>query len=916
MNSNRINIELHVDDKGSITVKKFGDQTTKSMDQSRQSVGKFSDKSSAALASLKSHWMAITAATAGAVAIAKQSIGAFMEQESAEMKLAVAMGNAGTYTRANYQEMKKYASAQQQITKYGDEVTLATMANLQTYGMSTDALKAATKATMDLASAKGLDLRAASELVGKAFVGETSTLSRYGITLDDGIPKTEKFSAVLGLIEKRFGGTAQAELETYGGQWKQISNWWGDIAEKVGFGLLKTLEAVQFALGMAAAGFYTLYEGAFAGLSKLVSYAERIPVIGDKFKGMREGLDFIAGGFEESKKAALKFADTNYTMLAGFDRVEKFAEKTFKGIAKEAVTSNKIEYKSLRELAIDAKELRASLAVYAQKTAAEEVKVSEKTRKAQEKALKDYATESTRIYDKLQDDFVKSDQATVQQKLDALNLAYRAKREHLTALAAQDARYAEGVRMLDQQNALDKQALWDTEVQKHGSVMDRMELRWRDYQREGIDANKIMYDAIDAGAANLEGQMSDNFFNVLTGKMDQVSLDWNSMWDAMARSAADYMARIATETALNTGAKAASAGMDWLGTAMGWWEVGSWNIKKEQLAALHPGEMVIPADTADKIRAMASGSTPNVGTQAALGEPFDASALGGMADSFLDGLKGNMQAKAIGATAMAVTGKMGWGQALGAVIGGIPLASAAGLVQSLTSIALDAAGKLTGTRENEDVRGYLEGRLGGGIKGFALGRQALDAYMAMVLSEAGNIPYGNINSYIDSMSGAWDKAAATSWAIMDKGLSIFDYDVSGNLLDKGPTPMFDSWGDMFDAFSGGGSSPGSGGPSHAGSGPGGSGGGYSGHEGSGLRYGGISRGPESGYVATLHGTELVVSQKSDVPATVQGGGGTVVNITGPLVAIEGDNHVFDDKFVEKLTRRVRTELRNLEALRH
>ncbi|MBW2673872.1 MAG: hypothetical protein JRD89_10735, partial [Deltaproteobacteria bacterium] len=244
MAGKKVYITLEVDDKGSAVVRSFGNKTDKAFDKMKAKARGTSTSMGSSLQKLKQHWMAVTAATAAAVAVAKKSIQAFMQQEDAEMALAVAMRNAGTYTRESFQAMKDYASAQQLITKYGDEVTLAAMANLQTYGMSTEALKAATKASMDLASAKKMDLTAASELVGKAFVGETSTLSRYGIILDKGIPQTEKFAAVLGLIEQRFGGTAQAEIETYSGQLKQMSNWWGDIAEKVGIGLLKALEAV------------------------------------------------------------------------------------------------------------------------------------------------------------------------------------------------------------------------------------------------------------------------------------------------------------------------------------------------------------------------------------------------------------------------------------------------------------------------------------------------------------------------------------------------------------------------------------------------------------------------------------------------------------------------------------------------
>jgi hypothetical protein len=351
-------ITLEVDDKGSAVVRKFGDKSDKAFDKMKAKAKGASAGMGSSLQKLKQHWMAVTAATAAAVAMAKKSIEAFMRQEDAEMKLAVAMRNAGTYTRENLQAMKDYASGQQLITKYGDEVTLATMANLQTYGMSTEAMKAATKASMDLASAKGMDLKMASELVGKAFVGETGTLSRYGIILEKGIPQTEKFAAVLGLIEQRFGGTAQAELETYGGQWKKISNWWGDIAEKVGIGLLKTLEAVQFALGMALAGFYTLLEGATAGLAKFISYGEKIPFIGKQFKGVADSLKFNASAYKDAKDAVMKYTVEQYDMLVAHNKVEDAIDKM--GSATKGATEKTKELNSAQKKAAeDAKKLSA-----------------------------------------------------------------------------------------------------------------------------------------------------------------------------------------------------------------------------------------------------------------------------------------------------------------------------------------------------------------------------------------------------------------------------------------------------------------------------------------------------------------------------------------------------------------------------
>jgi len=200
------------------------------------------------ISNLKRHWLGVSAAIAAVVIPTKRMVDAFMVQEAAENKLAVAMKNYGDYTTKAHKTMLNFAAGLQKVTAYGDEVTIAMMANLKTYGMNTEELKKATEATMDLAAAKGIDLRTASELVGKAFVGETGTLSRYGIVLEKGIERSDKFAAVLELINERFGGTARAEMETYGGRLKRMSNYWGDIQEQIGKGLVMALESAVFAL--------------------------------------------------------------------------------------------------------------------------------------------------------------------------------------------------------------------------------------------------------------------------------------------------------------------------------------------------------------------------------------------------------------------------------------------------------------------------------------------------------------------------------------------------------------------------------------------------------------------------------------------------------------------------------------------
>ncbi|MBW2675721.1 MAG: hypothetical protein JRD89_20335 [Deltaproteobacteria bacterium] len=528
--ANKIFITLDILDKGSPKVKKFGNEASKSLDRVKASAragatqaGKMERAWGSAAKKMQLHWKAYSvAAVAAAGMMAKKSISAFMEQEKAEMKLAVAMRNQGDFTKANFAVMKDYAAQLQKVTTYGDEVTLATMANLKTYGMSTEELKKATVATMDLASAKGIDLKAASELVGKAFVGETGSLSKYGIVLEKGIPKTEKFAAVLGLIGDSFGGSAQAEIETYSGQLKQMSNWWGDIAEKVGFGLLKALEAVQFAVGMVATGFYTVMEGLVSSLAKFLRYAEKIPIVGKKFKGMADTMEDIAGGLGLAKDNAMEFTAKNYKMMTSFNRVEDAigkmgdatgdaGDRTKKLTAeqkKAAATAEKLlmdfsgKYQKLTlgdynyavkkikeqgkiykkagadhlkvekwvsaEIGKVTDTATASIAADVEKAWALEVKASEATAKAyiksaeaKAKATEDYARESTRIYERLVDDANKNSLSEYKYKEGLLGKQYDEYKEHLVSLGKENAKYADGVKLLDTWLDNEKQKLWE-----------------------------------------------------------------------------------------------------------------------------------------------------------------------------------------------------------------------------------------------------------------------------------------------------------------------------------------------------------------------------------------------------------------------------------------------------------------------
>ena len=179
-------------------------------------------------------------AIAGAFSVAavagfgKAVLDAAAEQDRATKTLAAAMQQAGTYTEAALQHNLDYASSLQRISTYGDEAITGVQKMLIYFGVEGRMLDDLTKATLDLAAAKGMDLKGAADLVAKSVGSSTNALSRYGIQVEGDVGSTERLQMAVDNITELFGGAAQAEAATYTGQVIQLTNAWGDLQEQLG----------------------------------------------------------------------------------------------------------------------------------------------------------------------------------------------------------------------------------------------------------------------------------------------------------------------------------------------------------------------------------------------------------------------------------------------------------------------------------------------------------------------------------------------------------------------------------------------------------------------------------------------------------------------------------------------------------
>lgn len=174
------------------------------------------------------------------------AVAAAVEQEDATNRLNIALQNQGTFTESLSQRYQDMATSIQRSTRFGDEAILEVQQRLIAIGnIGPSEMGKVTQATIDLATALKIDLSTAALLMGKAAAGNVEALSRYGIKLDENIPKSQKFAELLRLVGDRFGGSAQRDVETYSGATAQLSGVWGDFLEEIGNFIVKNPTVVD-----------------------------------------------------------------------------------------------------------------------------------------------------------------------------------------------------------------------------------------------------------------------------------------------------------------------------------------------------------------------------------------------------------------------------------------------------------------------------------------------------------------------------------------------------------------------------------------------------------------------------------------------------------------------------------------------
>lgn len=251
---NRLVIDLDLNDKDALA-------------KLRASLGTMEKTSKGATDSMNLGWAGFAsqlyvaqAALQPIIGFMKDAVRAAVEQEDATRRLNLAMINQGTFTRVLAKQYDDLAQELAKNSRFTDDAILSVEQRLIAIGNVAPAqMKRVTQATLDLAAQTG-DLEGATLAMARAAQGNTTALSRMGITIDEGLDKSKKFDAALGAIETKFKGAASGDIKSFGGQISQLGKAWGEFTEEVGTFVIQD-PAVQKALKGAVENLEKMAEG-------------------------------------------------------------------------------------------------------------------------------------------------------------------------------------------------------------------------------------------------------------------------------------------------------------------------------------------------------------------------------------------------------------------------------------------------------------------------------------------------------------------------------------------------------------------------------------------------------------------------------------------------------------------------------
>lgn len=185
----------------------------------------------------------VSLSAAALINYSKKAVNAFAADEKAAKALEQQLKNTGYQFSAPGVEM--YIANLQKVSGVLDDELRPAFQSLLTVTGSITLSQEALNTALNVSAATGKSLGEVTQALAKGYAGQTTALSRLGAGLSKATIKTGDMDKILGELNDKFAGQAQARLSTYSGKMDLLRVASANVSEEIGKGIIGALEALS-----------------------------------------------------------------------------------------------------------------------------------------------------------------------------------------------------------------------------------------------------------------------------------------------------------------------------------------------------------------------------------------------------------------------------------------------------------------------------------------------------------------------------------------------------------------------------------------------------------------------------------------------------------------------------------------------
>ena len=179
------------------------------------------NRATMAIKGLAAAWLSLEGAKR-VLGFMNESVKMAIEDETQTRKLINALKEKGMATSDNIALYKQFSRERMLATGIQDNEIEQTQQLLIQYGVYGDLVNKTTKSIMDLASAKGIDLISATNLVLSGLESESGGLRGVTLHLDGAAGSAERLASIITILAEKFNNTAESSATTLSQQQRQL----------------------------------------------------------------------------------------------------------------------------------------------------------------------------------------------------------------------------------------------------------------------------------------------------------------------------------------------------------------------------------------------------------------------------------------------------------------------------------------------------------------------------------------------------------------------------------------------------------------------------------------------------------------------------------------------------------------------